>query len=202
MFIKIPKLLRLLTPGIIWEVDCHCKQVYLTFDDGPTPGITEFILETLAKYDAKATFFCLGKNAELYPHLIEKILAEGHRIGNHTPNHLKGWQVCSKDYMADIERANKIFKTNLFRPPYGRVGFKQAIRLLKQYKMVLWTVISQDYSKKFTPEEVLRKVTGHIRPGYIIVFHDSVKAYDNMSYALPRALEYIYKKGYTCHVLP
>ena len=198
MFIKIPRIFRLCMPHILWEVSTFKKKVYLTFDDGPTPGITEFILDELAKYDAKATFFCLGKNAELYPDLVEKIRAAGHRIGNHTTNHLKGWKVSTDMYLRDIERANKIFKTNLFRPPYGRVGLRQIRRVSKQYKIVLWTVISQDYSKKFTPDQCLHKVTRHIRPGYIIVFHDSVKAYDNMSYALPRALKYIYDKGYKC----
>ncbi len=187
-------------PHILWEIDDK-KRVFLTFDDGPTPGITEFILDTLAQYNAKATFFCLGKNAEQYPELTKKILAAGHKLGNHTTNHLKGWKVTGEEYSEDIAHTERIFHSEFFRPPYGRVGLRKIRMVARKYRIVLWTVISQDYARQYTPEQCLRKVTRFVKPGHIVVFHDSWKAWKNMSYALPRTLEYIYSKGYTCDVI-
>lgn len=202
MYLRIPRFLRALTPNIVWSGDSPGK-IYLTFDDGPTPEITESILETLDKYGAKATFFCIGNNAEKYPYLMEKILEAGHRIGNHTYNHAKGWKMSTRQYVKDVERASKVVKSDLFRPPYGRICRLQLKFLVnkKGYKMIFWDLISQDYSLRISPKRCARKVTRYMKAGSIIVFHDSVKASRNMMYALPIVLEEAKRKGLECVVI-
>lgn len=175
--------------------------VYLTFDDGPTPEITDWVLDELAKYNAKATFFCLGKNAEQHPHLLERIIAEGHRPGNHTYSHQKGWSMSLERYVEDVEFANDLLHTDLFRPPYGRIKPSQAHRLSEHYTMVMWDVLSRDYSQFVSPRSCLHNVTKHVRGGSIVVFHDSEKAYRNLRYALPRTLQYIQDKGLKCSAI-
>ena len=175
--------------------------VYLTFDDGPTPGVTEFILDCLAEYDAKATFFCLGKNAEQYPHLFRMIVDGGHRIGNHTYSHQKGWSMSLERYLEDVDFANGLLKTDLFRPPYGRITPSQARRISERYNIVMWDVLSRDYSQLLSPRTCLNNVTRHVGGGSIVVFHDSIKAFRNMRYALPRTLQYLKGKGLKCSVI-
>lgn len=177
-----------------WEID-DPEGVYLTFDDGPTPGITEYILDDLRKYEAKATFFCLGKNVESYPALFESIIAEGHKAGNHTYSHLKGWKTPTKDYIEEIRFSNRFVDSDLFRPPYGRITRWQAKELQKEYRLIMGNIVSQDYSPVITPEKCLDNVIKHVRPGSIIVFHDSLKAEKNMRYALPRTLDHIASAG-------
>lgn len=184
-------------PGTVWRMESE-RNIYLTFDDGPTPEITEWILDELDKYDAKATFFCLGKNAEQYPELFAKIVKAGHRIGNHSYSHIKGWGTPTEQYIEDVDFANQWLRTDLFRPPYGRISTNQAKVLSERYHLVMWDIISRDYNRSLSPRKCLRNVSRHIEPGCIIVFHDSVKAWKNMRYALTRTLEIARRKGYVC----
>ncbi len=184
-------------PSLIWSMP-ETDSVYLTFDDGPTPGVTEFILDRLAEYDAKATFFCLGKNAEQHPHLFRMIVEGGHRIGNHTYSHQKGWNMSLERYIEDVDFANGLLRSDLFRPPYGRITPMQARRIGERYHIVMWDVLSRDYSQFVSPRSCLHNVTRHVRGGSIVAFHDSVKSFRNMRYALPRTLEYLREKGLKC----
>ena len=187
-------------PDMIWHVD-DPEAVFLTFDDGPSPGITEWILATLAKYDAKATFFVLGKNAEHYPDLYRRIVEAGHKIGNHTYSHQKGWGVSLERYVEDVDYANDILASDLFRPPYARVTPSQIRAVAKRYKVVMWSIISYDYSRSVSPRKCLHNVIDHIEAGDIVVFHDSEKSFRNMSYALPRVLEHLRRKGLKCKTI-
>ena len=191
---------RRLFPGAVWEVN-DPTGLYLTFDDGPTPGVTEWILAMLEKYDAKATFFVLGKNVEMYPDLYQKILDAGHKVGNHTYSHQKGWKMSLERYLEDIDFAGDIVHSELFRPPYARVTPSQMKAVAKRYKVVMWDIVSRDYNRALSPESCLRNVTKYIAPGSIVVFHDSEKAFKNMSYALPRTLELIREKGWKCKII-
>ena len=200
MKIRVPKFVHKLFPDLIWRIEDE-RGVYLTFDDGPTPGITEWILATLRRYNAKATFFVLGKNVELYPDLYKKILAEGHSVGNHTYSHQKGVRMSLERYLEDIEFASDTVQSNLFRPPYARVTPSQLRAVAKHYKIVMWSIISRDYNRKITRESCLRGVIPHIKAGEIILFHDSEKSFANMSYALPKTLEHIEKLGLKCKAI-
>lgn len=166
--------------------------VYLTFDDGPTPDNTEWIIETLARYDAKATFFCLGKNAEQHPETFSKILAAGHAVGNHTYSHQRGWNMSTRRYVDDVDFAAQFIHSDLFRPPYARIKPAQARVLAERYDLIMWSVLSRDHSPLVTPRQCTRRVIGYLREGAIVVFHDSWKSSRRMRYALPRVLDYIY----------
>lgn len=196
----VDRVLKYMIPDSTWHLD-DPNGVYLTFDDGPTPGVTEWILSTLEKYDAKATFFVLGKNAEMYPDLYQRILAAGHKIGNHTYSHQKGWGMALERYIEDIDFADDIVKSELFRPPYARVTPSQMRAVAKRYKIVMWSIVSHDYSRRLSPKRVLHNVIDHIKPGSIVVFHDSDKAFRNMSYALTRTLEFTKQKGWKCKII-
>ncbi len=193
-------IIKRLYPDYIWQID-DPTGVYLTFDDGPTPGVTEWILSTLRRYDAKATFFMLGKNAELYPDLYQRIINEGHKAGNHTYSHQKGWGMSLERYIEDVDLADGILHTELFRPPYGRVTPAQMRAVGQRYKIVMGNIISRDYSPTILPEMCVRGVVRHIEPGCIINFHDSDKTFRNMSYALPRVLEHIRQMGLKCKII-
>ena len=200
MRLKPPKFIRWLMPDLIWEMKDR-SAVYLTFDDGPTPGITEWILSSLDKYDAKATFFVLGKNAEMYPDLYRRIVEAGHRIGNHTYSHQKGWGMSLERYIEDVDFANDLLHTELFRPPYARITPAQARALAKRYKLVMWDVLSRDYNRALSPRTCLRNVTRYLEGGSIVVFHDSEKSFRNMSYALPRTLQVVRDMGLKCKAI-
>ena len=200
MRIKPPKFIRRLMPDLIWEIKDD-NGVFLTFDDGPTPGITEWILATLKKYNAKATFFVLGKNVELYPDLYKKIIDAGHKVGNHTYSHQKGWGMPLERYLEDVDFAGDIIHSELFRPPYARVTPAQMRAVAKRYKIVMWDIVSRDYNRSLSPESCLRNVTDYLAPGSIVVFHDSEKSFKNMSYALPRTLERIQELGLKCKII-
>ena len=200
MKISPPKFIRKMFPDLIWQIEDE-RGVYLTFDDGPTPGITEWILATLKRYNAKATFFVLGKNVELYPDLYQKILDEGHCVGNHTYSHQKGVLTSLERYLEDIDLAAYTVHSNLFRPPYARVTPSQLRAVAKRYKVVMWSVISRDYNRKITGEMCLRGVLPYIKPGAIILFHDSENSFPNMSYALPKTLARIEEIGLKCKVI-
>ena len=197
MFAGAVKIMSRMFPTLRWNMECD-PRVFLTFDDGPTPGVTEWILAELDKYGAKATFFCLGKNAEQYPDLFEKIVAAGHKIGNHTYSHQKGWAMSLERYIEDIDFANQILHSDLFRPPYGRISRKQLRVVTERYEVILWNVLSRDYSRVISPRKCLKNVTEHVKPGSIVVFHDSAKAFRNLRYALPRTLDYLQKQGLEC----
>lgn len=200
MKISPPKFIRNMFPDLIWSIEDE-RGVYITFDDGPTPGVTEWILATLRRYNAKATFFVLGKNVELYPDLYEKILADGHRVGNHTYSHQKGLGMSLERYVEDIDFASDLVQSNLFRPPYARVTRSQIRAVAQRYKIVMWSIVSRDYNRRLSPERCLRGVLPHIEAGSIILFHDSEKAFPNMSYALPRTLEHIAQLGLKCKAI-
>ncbi len=198
-FIKTPWLVQRYFSSYVWFIPTKEKIVYLTFDDGPHPEITPFVLDELKKYNAKATFFCVGSNVIKYPETYERILAEGHAVGNHTHNHLNGWKVPSDMYLSNISEASKHIHSHLFRPPYGRIKKDQAARIIQTYpatKIVMWDVLSADFDQRITPERCLLNVVKNISKGSIIVFHDSEKAFRNLEYALPKTLEKLSSRGY------
>lgn len=174
--------------------------VYLTFDDGPHPDITPFVLDELKKWDAKASFFCIGDNVARYQALFERIQAEGHAIGNHTMHHLNGWKTNDAAYIEDIQQAAAWIPSSLFRPPYGRIRFSQlnAIKKYRDMKVVMWSLLSGDFDTKISPEKCAANVIGRIKNGDIIVFHDSIKAKENLTYTLPLVLAYLKDNGYVC----
>ena len=194
MQVKGFNILNRIYPDMVWRMDDE-EGVFLTFDDGPTPGVTEWILATLRRYEAKATFFVLGKNVEQYPDLYEKILAEGHKIGNHTYSHQKGWRMSLERYLEDVDFADDILHTELFRPPYAQITPSQCRAVAQRYKVVMWDIISRDYNTHLSGKDCVKGVVPYIRPGSIIAFHDSEKSFRNMSYALPRILDHIRNLG-------
>jgi len=196
--VKTPKIIKGIFPNYVWDMPLIDKKtIYLTFDDGPNPEITPWVLRTLASYNAKATFFCIGDNVRKYPETFEATINAGHAIGNHTFNHLKGWNTNTEVYIKNAEKAAELIPSKLFRPPYGKIKNKQA-RILKQqgYKIIMWSIISFDWDKDLLEEHCLKHVIKHTEDGHIIVFHDSLKAAKNMQYALPKVLEHFSKKGY------
>lgn len=198
MLIEQPPLVyRLLFPGGYWRLPSKSdKVIYLTFDDGPIPEITPWVLDLLDEYDVKATFFCVGDNVRKYPEIYQDVLKRGHRVGNHTFNHIQGIRTLSKNYVKNTELASEYIDSPLFRPPHGHMRFPQFFLLRKKYKIILWDIVTRDYSKRQTPEEVLENVKSYTRNGSIIVFHDSLKAEKNMKYALPLAIEWLKEQGY------
>jgi peptidoglycan-N-acetylglucosamine deacetylase len=186
----------MLPASLLWQVKTGEKTVYLTFDDGPIPGLTGEILGILEKYRAKATFFCVGENVERYAELYNRILEAGHSVGNHTHRHLKGWSVNCATYISDIQEAGKHIESGLFRPPYGLMTYKQAKTLAKEYKIVMWSVLTRDYDPAIGNEECLQIALDGLKSGAIIVFHDNLKAREKVHYALPRFLEHMEKEGY------
>lgn len=200
----VPKLIQLFYPSIRWEVATHERKIYLTFDDGPTPIITEQVLEILAYYEAKATFFCIGEKIQQNPEIFEKILKANHAIGNHTFRHLNGWKTPTTDYINEVEQCQKIIREHysssekpLFRPPYGRITRKQLALLKNDYELVLWNVLTMDYDKAVSPTDCLNNGINHTKSGSIVVFHDSPKASEKMLFALPRFLAYFAERGFS-----
>ena len=182
--------------GFLWAVNSIEKEIYLTFDDGPQPGITDWVLDLLKQYNAKATFFCIGNNVAQHPELYQRIIAEGHTIGNHTYNHINGLKSGRGEYIENIKKASGVIDSKLFRPPYGKLTWRQARWVKRNFKPVMWSALAADWDQTVTPEECLNNVTGNTKPGAIIVFHDSVKAETNLRYSLPRYLEFLRQNGY------
>lgn len=202
MIIEQPAVyLRWIYPRAIWRMDHQEKAVYLTFDDGPIPEATPFILDQLDRVGAKATFFMVGDNARKYPHLLEEVRKRGHRIGNHTYNHIGGFKWLSWKYLKNAEKANEILQTDLFRPPHGWMKPLQYIRLRQHYKIVMWDLVTRDYSKWLTAEEVVANVRKYARSGSIITFHDSLKSIDKLKSALPQSLQWLQEQGYAFKLL-
>jgi peptidoglycan-N-acetylglucosamine deacetylase len=195
-FIKTPELLKKLYPNQVWSLPSRDKTIYLTFDDGPTPGVTDWVLETLKQYKARATFFLVGDNVKKHPEMVKQIVKQGHAIGNHTQNHLNGWSTETRDYLRNTLECAEVLETNLFRPPYGRITRRQAAIMKKRFKIIMWDVLSGDFDKTISKEKVLRNVLQNTEAGSIIVFHDSLKAESRMKYALPRVLENFSKQGF------
>lgn len=204
--VKIPTLIKRLFPNYVWEFSLNEKVIYLTFDDGPTPEITQWTLDVLEKYNAKATFFCIGENVQKHPSIFKSILKKGHSIGNHTQNHLRGWETSTDTYIKNTTKAQDIINNQikhnnslkLFRPPYGQITPKQGKQLRALgYKIIMWTCVAFDWDNKVTPKQCLKNIISKTKKGNIVVFHDSVKASKNMQYALPKVLEHFSKKGYS-----
>jgi len=190
-----------LPSNVYFEVKTDEKVVYITFDDGPIPGLTDEILSILERYQAKATFFCVGENVMRYPEIYKKILDKGHATGNHTHHHLKGWTTNYREYLDDVRAAGKYIDSTLFRPPYGLISYRQARALSKHFNVIMWSVLTRDYDPSVSREECLQTAIQGIRPGAIIVFHDNMKARDKVLYALPGLLEYVEKEGYSSEKL-
>ena len=200
-FITPSNILKKIYRNLVWEIPTKEKVIFLTFDDGPVPEVTPDILDILKQYKSKATFFCLGKNVEKNPEIFKKIISSGHGIGNHTYEHLNGWKTKSNDYIDNIKKCNELFKTNLFRPPYGKITHRQIKLLKNDYSIILWSVLCGDFHKKVSKEKCLNNALKFTKEGSIIVFHDSLKTKEKVLYALPRFLEYFISKGYKFDVL-
>ncbi|WP_412466081.1 polysaccharide deacetylase family protein [Pedobacter sp. KLB.chiD] len=215
--IKSPLLLKWYYPSLLWNKSRTEKVIYLTFDDGPIPNVTDFVLKTLKVFNAKATFFCIGDNIVKHPEVFERVKTDGHAIGNHTFNHLKGWKTDDETYLKNTLKCQELTQSNLFRPPYGRIK-KSQIRSLElgawssefnalnisplqtqhsKLKIVMWDVLSGDFDINLSPEKCYQNVIKHTENGSIVVFHDSLKAFDRLAYALPRVLAYFTEKGFT-----
>lgn len=200
-FLSIPWWVPKVFPAYTWRMPDRDKAVYLTFDDGPHPAITPWVLDQLRQYGAAATFFCIGRNVEQHPDVYQQILAEGHTTGNHTYSHPNGWRVARTDYLQDVTRASTVIDSSLFRPPYGRLKKKQAAGLTEamrkeNIKVVMWDVLSADFDQSISPEQCAGIVLRHVRPGSIVVFHDSEKAFRNLQFALPHVLEKLESRGF------
>ena len=200
-FVKTPGWLKRIYDSYIWSIPVTDKILYLTFDDGPHPEATPFVLKELKKHNALATFFCIGKNVVSYPGIYKQIMSEGHSVGNHTYNHLNGWKTNNDDYLKDVSLASHEIDSDLFRPPYGRITSFQAKNLKqvmngREPKVIMWDVLSGDFDTECTPQQCLTNVLLASVSGSIIIFHDSEKAFPNLAYTLPRILNYFAGKGY------
>ena len=198
-FIKIPVWIKWLYKSCVWNLNPKENNLYITFDDGPHPTITPLVLDELKKYNAKATFFCIGKNVDSYHDVYQRIIDEGHAVGNHTQNHLNGWKSDDEVYLNDIWEAKKSIDSRLFRPPYGRISNFQIKQLAKEkfkLKVVMWSVLSGDFDKNISNEDCSNNVILNAKPGSIVVFHDSEKAQEKMLYALPKVLSYFSERGF------
>ena len=191
-----PKLLRWLYPRALWRMDKNVKAVYLTFDDGPIPEITPWVLDLLDKYNIKATFFLVGDNVRKHPEEFKMIVERGHRVGNHTFNHISGLKYLSYNYLENTNKADELINSKLFRPPHGWMRWGQYMVLSHRYTVVMWDLVTRDYSKRLNGPQVLKIVKKYVRNGSIITFHDSIKSEKNMKYALPRAIEWLLEQGY------
>lgn len=200
-FIKTPWIAKIFFSSYVWSLPNDESDVYLTFDDGPHPAITPWVLDQLKQFDAKATFFCIGNNVEKYPDVYQKILDGEHAVGNHTYHHLNGWKTEDNKYIEDVSAAAKLIKSNLFRPPYGRIRNSQAKKIpaamqKDDVRIIMWDVLSADFDTSFSPEQCLNNVLENVSAGSIIVFHDSEKAFNNLKYALPKTFESLKKAGF------
>jgi peptidoglycan/xylan/chitin deacetylase (PgdA/CDA1 family) len=195
-FVRPIFILKYIYPEAIWREDKNKNNIYLTFDDGPIPEITPWILDCLKEKNVKASFFCVGENIKKHPEIFNRLLDEGHVVGNHTYNHLRGWNTENKDYFDNINQCQELTRTNLFRPPYGRARKSQMKELAKDFKIVMWDVLTGDYDQEITPYECYKNCIDTTRNGSIIVFHDNIKAINNVKYALPKSIEYLIEQGY------
>lgn len=191
----------MLYPHAEWRGNTKEKVVYLTFDDGPIPGVTPWVLDLLDKYGIKATFFLVGDNVRKHPEEFRMIVERGHRVGNHTYNHIKGTSYKASSYIANVDKANELIQSDLFRPPHGWMGYYQYHTLRRRYRIIMWDLVTRDYSKRLNGKQVFAKLRHYVRNGSIITFHDSLKSERNLKYALPRSIEWLLKQGYRFEVL-
>lgn len=199
--IKTPQFIQDLFPNFTWRIPGKEKNIYLTFDDGPIPEVTPWVLEQLDAYEAQATFFCVGENIQRHTETFQQVVEAGHAVGNHTNRHLNGWAVDNLTYFHDIRHCARTVKTSLFRPPYGRMKPKQAQFLQRHYRIVMWDVLSGDFDPNITKEQCLENVISNAGAGSIVVFHDSLKAQKKLQYVLPRVLKHFSELGYEFHAL-
>lgn len=209
---RIPRVIKLLYPKRIWDVATREKSLYLSFDDGPIPEITPWVLDQLKKYNARASFFCIGDNVSKHPDIFRMVVEQGHTVGNHTHNHLNGWRTSVATYLENVRQAQEVIerelpqrtglKNAIFRPPYGKIRNVQAKKLQQEgYSVVMWSIVSMDYDQRLSSEKVLQNVLKNAVPGSIIVFHDSIKAEKNLKAVLPQVLEHFQKQGYSFKAL-
>ena len=197
MFIEqVPGFVRNLFPKALWRMNPDEKAVYLTFDDGPIPVITPWVIDLLGRYNIKATFFMVGDNVHKFPQEVMQVVENGHRVGNHTFNHLKGLFTGTREYIENVDQADAFIHSNLFRPPHGMLRRKQYIELSKRYQFVMWDLVTRDYSFRLYGEDVLANVKKFVRNGSIITFHDSMRSESNLKYALPRSIDWLLEQGY------
>ncbi len=202
--VRIPAWFARINSNCVWKIPSREKILYLTFDDGPHETVTPFVLDQLKKYNAKATFFCLGKNVQSHPEIYKRILNEGHKTGNHTFNHLNGWKVSKNNYTDDVKEAAKYINSKFFRPPYGKAT-PSSLKILRSefgYKIIMWHILSGDFDEKISPEKCTNNVKKHAGKGSIVVFHDSSKAWKSLSFALPEVLYDFSAKGFQFKALP
>lgn len=193
-FVKTPGIIQSVFSGLIWRI-ANSKKVYLTFDDGPVPEATVWVLDILKEKNIKATFFCVGENVERHPEIYNRIIAEGHAVGNHTYNHLNSWKTKKSIYSANIEKAAEVIDSTLFRPPYGKLSLSSIKELKKQYNVIMWDVLSGDFDTTISAEDCLKNVKENTKEGSIIVFHDSIKAIDTLKFVLPKVISFFEEKG-------
>lgn len=206
-FYKTPDFLKKLSGSLVWDIKTQNKEIYLTFDDGPIPKLTNYILDVLDDFDAKATFFCVGENIYKYPEIYKSILDKNHLTGNHTFNHLKGWSTKNDQFFMNIEKCQELIPGThpidkpLFRPPHGQITLNQIRHLKEIYKIVMWDVLAYDFSMAHSPEKSLEKVIGKTKAGSIVVFHDNYKAEEKLKYMLPKFLHHFKEKGFSFNKL-
>lgn len=200
--VKTPKILSLLTKNnLVWEMSGKEKRIFLTFDDGPIPELTPWILETLNNYNAKATFFCVGENLKKHQDIYQQIKENAHVIGNHTENHLNGWKNKPQEYIDNIQACEEESQSKLFRPPYGKIKPKQIKMIREEYAIIYWTVLSGDFDESLSPQKCLQRILKKTKAGSIVVFHDNIKAIPRITYALPRFLAHFSALGYRFEAL-
>jgi len=200
--VRLPGFITSLYTSAIWRFPETDRVVYLTFDDGPNPEVTTWVLNLLREEDIQATFFCVGENVMKYPEVYRQVLEDGHSVGNHTFNHWQGLKHFDRDYFKNIEKAKIYINSNLFRPPHGWLKTTQYHFLKKRFRIIMWDLISCDYDNRLKPEQVLRNITDFVRPGSIITFHDSIKAKPNMVEVLPQAIRWMKEQGYRFEAIP
>jgi peptidoglycan/xylan/chitin deacetylase (PgdA/CDA1 family) len=200
--VHTPHYVQALFPGLIWKMPGEHQEIYLTFDDGPIPEVTPWVLDLLASYQAKATFFCVGDNVKKYPEVFSRVMQEGHTVGNHTLNHLSGWSTENISYFHNIRHCARMVHSGLFRPPYGKLKPSQVQFLQRHYRIVMWDVLSGDFDKNLRGEDCYQNVIQNAKPGSIIVFHDSLKAKANLEYALPKVLDHFSALRFKFAALP
>ncbi|MFT6850507.1 MAG: peptidoglycan/xylan/chitin deacetylase (PgdA/CDA1 family) [Sphingobacteriales bacterium] len=197
-FVKTPKILMKFMPEICWHMDRKAKEIFLTFDDGPIPELTPWVLDQLKEYDAKATFFSVGENFKNHPEITKRIILEGHSIGNHTYNHLKGWKTSATSYIENFQKfETEALHTNLFRPPHGKIKSSQRKEIIKTHDIVMWDILSGDFDQTVSPQQCAKNVIDNATNGSIIVFHDNIKATNNLKLALPATLKHFSEKGFS-----
>jgi peptidoglycan-N-acetylglucosamine deacetylase len=198
---KTPKFIQNLFPGFVWRVPTPDPVIYLTFDDGPIPQVTPWVLDLLSQYGAKGSFFCVGHNIDKHPQVFQRVVAEGHAVGNHTYNHVSGWASDNVPFFHNVRRCAKLVNSAFFRPPYGKLKPRQTQFIQRHYQIVMWDVLSGDFDESITKEQCYLNVIKNAGPGSIIVFHDSLKSEEKLRYALPKVLEFFSKKGYAFEAL-